>query len=802
MREPMATAEAARTRPQAARTRHGWWAEVRASDWVNGVARAGGSLACWCLVLGHDVPLGLESVAIKGKRRNPGDEVRADRTLAPPRLHRDNQPKGTGSAPRPPRSAGLDQAGPVRGSPDLLGPWRRYIGGLRCQDRSRQWAWRRSSWVDHGSSSSVVSLAAAGLAGAGARRPPTGAAAKPEPPTKPDKVVIIVVDALSKEIVEKYDMDNVKALMGDGVDTPRGYLGHTGSVTVVTHNVITSGMLPKHMGWTNEGYRDVDGVLGAAGAASTSPATSATTRCRAAEARRLPASSRTTSTTPARSSRQPEGVRRLRPQRARVGQHLGRHLRQRPDLRRRAHRQPSRRRLNAAGVLLGRLRLTLAACPARHGSTTPASSRPSSTPRRTTATSSVTTRRNRAVTSGRRTQRWRSWSKENAWSGIFVSLPGVDKAAHMWGGVNDPEAATPGYDPMTHMEYATATADAQVGRIMDALEESGELDSTLVVLTADHGSVAAAEGHWHGDYRAGERLRLLQLVLRRPRERHLLQPAAGGPPAADRHRQRRALLQRLLAQRLAEEPVAGRGQRGRRDHGGPSRRHGRVATQRRPLRPGFTDPPGPDAAGAEKSWFARKAQELVDTQAADYGPDLVATLPDDTTYSVARRPRGHPAGLAADPDRLRRRRPVQQGPAGRGEIGRHHADDPRRWASRRRSTWTARPTSCRGPGADTLGVHGRWARTLRPTATAAGLSVAVVAHPTRKPVQTDDISDPMMALVSALLADGNGTTLARTLGRTSIHGSTRPAVHQRLGEVHTSRHRDTNTSLRKHRAVP
>ena len=37
----------------------------------------------------------------------------------------------------------------------------------------------------------------------------------------------------------------------------------------------------------------------------------------------------------------------------------------------------------------------------------------------------------------------------------------------------------------------------------------------------------------------------------------------------------------------------------------------------------------------EKSWFARKAQELVDTQAADYGPDLIATLPDDTTYSVA-----------------------------------------------------------------------------------------------------------------------------------------------------------------------
>jgi hypothetical protein len=39
--------------------------------------------------------------------------------------------------------------------------------------------------------------------------------------------------------------------------------------------------------------------------------------------------------------------------------------------------------------------------------------------------------------------------------------------------------------------------------------------------------------------------------------------------------------------------------------------------------------------GGERAWFARKAQELVDTEAADYGPDLIATLPDDTTYSVA-----------------------------------------------------------------------------------------------------------------------------------------------------------------------
>ena len=77
----------------------------------------------------------------------------------------------------------------------------------------------------------------------------------------PKKVVIIVVDALSREIVEKYKMRNVQALMRDGADSPNGYLGHLGSVTVVTHNVLTTGALPKNMGWTDEGYRDVDGLL-------------------------------------------------------------------------------------------------------------------------------------------------------------------------------------------------------------------------------------------------------------------------------------------------------------------------------------------------------------------------------------------------------------------------------------------------------------------------------------------------------------------------------------------------------------
>ena len=72
-----------------------------------------------------------------------------------------------------------------------------------------------------------ILAAGAAMAVAAAGLQPGAAQAKPKP-TKPTKVVIIVVDALSKEIVDKYKMKNVRHLMSRYVDTPNGYLGHTG----------------------------------------------------------------------------------------------------------------------------------------------------------------------------------------------------------------------------------------------------------------------------------------------------------------------------------------------------------------------------------------------------------------------------------------------------------------------------------------------------------------------------------------------------------------------------------------------
>ncbi len=230
--------------------------------------------------------------------------------------------------------------------------------------------------------------------------------------------------------------------------------------------------------------------------------------------------------------------------------------------------------------------------------------------------------------------------EDDGWSGIFVSLPGVDKAAHMWGGVNDPEGATPGYDPMTHMEYATETADAQVGRIIDALEDSGEMDDTLVVLTADHGSVAADAGHFHGDFEAENDYGYYNWYYGSPandaaylRPQEALLPlidgtddGTGATNVAFSYSDS-SLNVWLKDQTPGAVAEAAALMEGLADVTSVWRRDDDHFVRVTPVR-------WDRMHGAEKLWFSRKAQELIDTQAADHGPDLVATLPDDTTYSV------------------------------------------------------------------------------------------------------------------------------------------------------------------------
>jgi hypothetical protein len=79
---------------------------------------------------------------------------------------------------------------------------------------------------------------------------------------KPTRVMIVVMDQMQPGYAEKYDMDNVLFLQNKGVNYPNAWVGDMASETVVSHNVMVSGLFPSHQGWSDEAIRDVDGILG------------------------------------------------------------------------------------------------------------------------------------------------------------------------------------------------------------------------------------------------------------------------------------------------------------------------------------------------------------------------------------------------------------------------------------------------------------------------------------------------------------------------------------------------------------
>jgi predicted AlkP superfamily pyrophosphatase or phosphodiesterase len=79
---------------------------------------------------------------------------------------------------------------------------------------------------------------------------------------RPTKVMIVVMDQMQPGYAKQFNMSNVLFLQHKGVTFPNAWVGDMASETVVSHNVMVSGLLPKHMGWSDEGFRDVDNILG------------------------------------------------------------------------------------------------------------------------------------------------------------------------------------------------------------------------------------------------------------------------------------------------------------------------------------------------------------------------------------------------------------------------------------------------------------------------------------------------------------------------------------------------------------
>ena len=217
------------------------------------------------------------------------------------------------------------------------------------------------------------------------------------------------------------------------------------------------------------------------------------------------------------------------------------------------------------------------------------------------------------------------------WSGMLLTFGGIDKAGHMWGGLNDRPPYRGDASADVHMAAQARVADHQVGRIMRYLRSEGLLDETLVVLTTDHAQLHSrhffgvnepgrGNYNWYYGSDADEEYLdpspgIQRLVRRTHRNIEMsMQDSAIRSWLVDRSRP---------AKRQAASVMA--------TLGGVRATYYRTGTSYRL----HWQAPRAEWTRAEWRWHQRHAQEIVDTMAAGYAADVVGLLADDTSYGVA-----------------------------------------------------------------------------------------------------------------------------------------------------------------------
>src|SRR4051812_22059241 len=217
------------------------------------------------------------------------------------------------------------------------------------------------------------------------------------------------------------------------------------------------------------------------------------------------------------------------------------------------------------------------------------------------------------------------------WSGMVVTLGGIDKIAHMWGGGLVDNATYPPGSPeeMIHQRFITKNADDQLGRMLARLRALGQLDDTLVVVTADHGqtvgehfygtfAAAAGDTNWYygdslndGAFNAPSTA--LKPLIDTGNVAFSYQSTAIETwlkDNSDARKAQAAAVMRTLPGVIATYTRAG-------DRYALDSAHTSTAMTR-----------------SERRWWKHHGQELVDTMAANHSADVVGLLADRTSYGV------------------------------------------------------------------------------------------------------------------------------------------------------------------------
>ena len=508
---------------------------------------------------------------------------------------------------------------------------------------------------------------------------PSSAAKKQ--PDRPSKVVMIVLDQARPDTITRYGMTNVQELQRKGQSFPNAYVGSMAAETVISHNVMTSGRLPKNMGWSNEVYRDTEGVLGDVGKYYVTSSMSCLEYKKLIEAGKYPkiqdyldrefgetssfgtfSQKRSSACTAGPTSSAADGtaadaedvILQVRGSAAPLTNPADPGSPRVSCDGRSSWRQPE----SANGPLPPYFE---AAAPCNRwwtwqgagaygtGSMSPANIYPLEGDR-------FVPGKTPGHVGGD------NWSADAAirfienepdWRGIVVSLGGIDKAGHMWGPEDEgePGAAPGSVEEMRRMPFIARNADAQVGRIIQTLKTKELLDDTLVVVTADH---AAQTGRrFHGVLAPGI---TNPLCSDPPKDPPTTSNSTGirsdcnwyfGQDADEIYNDPSdavAGLEAALGGNLAFSYQDTQVGAWLTDTSVAKKREAAAAVLQMPdVVASFRTNAAQDdyllygtkrMTGAERSWFANHADELVDTMASPNAPDVVGLTGTDVTYGA------------------------------------------------------------------------------------------------------------------------------------------------------------------------
>lgn len=85
---------------------------------------------------------------------------------------------------------------------------------------------------------------------------------------------------------------------------------------------------------------------------------------------------------------------------------------------------------------------------------------------------------------------------QEPWRVMMITLGGIDRLGHIFGEMDNPKQQKKAKRLAYNFAKMLTIADAQIGRLLEALENKGLLRETLLILTADHGGFSAAKNFY------------------------------------------------------------------------------------------------------------------------------------------------------------------------------------------------------------------------------------------------------------------------------------------------------------------